>query len=468
MKFLQKIPLIAMAHAASVIPTEIACTINQITKFNEFANESWKSKSITIGGDAKTIEQHIVDAFNAVTWTVGGRQTKINKRLNNDIKKYYNSELDDPANMPNKYNPANPIKWTNDLDTNDSPREWLQKLYLRELYRFQSYITVTHTNLINNTNYATDDLVKARSLCGIFWIVDRTDTANITAEKAFSGMLVPYQAFGNTHYEVYACGHGFTSGNARNNITYYFVPYGVEVDDNPAPLNNNFAGKKGFAVTEIKRGTAHTAAFQSINDEYFEKTHIKTVNQYDQDDYAVVRIQGTNTCTTKNTLKEALADALIDGTRLGIVKDTDTHLPNINSRTTIDTATPFNPNNNERLFIIGWASQNFELDSSGLTVSTSIINNETLTPSPRRSLKDDEYVKVPTDIGQKTNEYCSSLAVYPGMSGGSILRCKMDTGDEGIKACAVIATLWGAERVFINNNGTEKIEKFGCFINKKP
>lgn len=113
------------------------------------------------------------------------------------------------------------------------------------------------------------------------------------------------------------------------------------------------------------------------------------------------------------------------------------------------------------------AHEESALDSSELTMSTSSIVYETLAHAPRRSLTADENVKIPPNINNRQNECCCSLPSYEGMSGGPILRCKMHNNTNE-KACVVIGTLWGAERIFVNNNGIEEIEKFGSFINRIP
>lgn len=326
---------------------------SQIEIFDGFSNKSWKSdKTLKIDKIEQTIELHIVQALNAIAWRPSGdNKTKIIYEISNEIlsnvKEHYTHETRSADNA----------KWRNDLDLYDSPGQWMDKLNLRDFYRFQHLIS-THPQLINNSNHVNDGLVKARSLCGTFWIVDSSDMANITAERAFSGMLVPNQAFGSVHYEVYTCAHGFTMGNTcktagivNNNIAYYFVPYGVLVHNNSEDTDH-FVATKGFRVTEIKCGIEDSAAFKSIDDQYFEQSRIVTVNPYNQDDYASVKINPENASERRNTLKETLEDAEINGTKLNIVQSDDKYLQNINSEFSINLATQFNPHEHERLFII--------------------------------------------------------------------------------------------------------------------
>jgi hypothetical protein len=265
MKFLQKILIVALSFTSAIIPTETAYTVNQITIFNTFANESWKSDtSPNIAGvTGQTVEQHLVQAFNAAVWIPGAAATKINQQINNNVMNYYAPNGRYQANNRAVNNQAvnnNPQGWVDDIKrighlcADDSPRQWMDKLDLREIYRFKELVIV-NPQLVDNAKYATDDLVKARSLCGTFWEVD-TNNRYPQAARAFSGMLVPGQRF-TGEKQVYTCVHGFISGNSLNKIAYYFVPYGVKADgtfkkndkDNP-----DFVTLKGFKVTSVDKG----------------------------------------------------------------------------------------------------------------------------------------------------------------------------------------------------------------------
>ena len=61
----------------------------------------------------------------------------------------------------------------------------MAELNLREMYRFSQ--EVQEKNLIDNGNYRQDQLVIAKSLCGVFWVVDEENSAY----SSFSGMLAP-------------------------------------------------------------------------------------------------------------------------------------------------------------------------------------------------------------------------------------------------------------------------------------
>jgi hypothetical protein len=442
---------------------ENAFSINQITLFNTFAAESWKSVQINIGGHTKTIEQHIVDAFNVAAWGPGASSTKINQHLNANIKNYYSGTLDDPANIPNKYNPANPASWPNNLVTDDSPRQWLKKLDLREIYRFKQYILdlrndstpANRVNLIDNNNYATDDLVKARALCGVFWKISPH-----SAIEAFSGMLVPNQAFNgaaDATYRVHTCMHGFSAGNS---VEYYFVPYGVIADQYSVKGN-------GFKVTHIRYGG--TGNFVAVGDPPFAAGFAGAI--YNQNDYAEVRING-HTEVGNNALKDILkAAAANNPIGAAIVTGETSHspitkLPEINAAGTlhIDPASAFD-STTERLFIIGRAQNvNYALDSNNTAVCTTLKNEETFNDK-RRSFENNENVKNPPS---KVNinahhEFRSTLATYPGMSGGAIVRCRLDPANPANKKCNFIGSNWGSERIF--NDHTNQFEGFAQFVN---
>lgn len=411
---------------------------SQIELFNNFANESWKSKKISIGEKEKTIEQHIVDAFNENQWGPGASNEKIDKQLNRDIKDYYQTE-------------NNPLKWTNNLDINDSPRQWMDKLDLREIYRFKDLIN-QNSQLIDNRNWRVDDLVKARALSGVFWIVDSDG-----AERSFSGMLIPGQSFDENEFKIYTCGHGFTEGNENNGVSYYFVPYGVAVTCENTEAN--YIKKKGFKVNKIKCNGEQI--FTAIDADYFKKERFGEENQYSKNDYAEVVINGRN--LNGRSLQEELQDAGIGGEQLRIITDDSMALPSWTLSNPDLSADSQEEPPATRLFVVGLASQN-ELvwDNSDLIVSTTIINdNEPQTF--QRSLNNDQNIQEPEYIGN-INEISTSLATYYGMSGGPIIRCKLY--DDGKKICeSVIGTLWGGEREF---NDERKIKKFGCFVNKCP
>lgn len=475
MKLLQKILLVVGCIALSIASTGTAYSmVNQIQIFNNFADESWKSKQITVEWQKGTIEQHLVNAFNTNRWIRRTNATKISANLNADIESYYNGTLKDPENIPNNYLPANPVDWDtcrnnysiDNLALNDSPRQWLKKLDLREIYRFKKYIEdlrdlpVNPVNLINNINYATDDLVKARALCGIFVVHYGTEVCG-----HFSGMLVPGQAFDNATYSVHTCMHGFGQGNSSNgtniNITYYFVPYGVTVHDSSEDPTNN-AAQKGFKVTSIRQGGQQNAiSFNTL------VSATAPATLYRQNDYAIVTIESTNaggeslydilrSVDNANPIGAAIVHGEGNNNQI-------TNLPNINEvgDLQIDTVSNFNPAE-EKLFIIGRTPNvSCALDNFGLAICI-MLKNEALTHNENRSSENNENIKNPANkvnIGT-LNESFSSLPSYPGISGGVILRCKMSSLD-GSKKCAFIGTNWGSERIF----NDYQLKGLGHFIN---
>jgi hypothetical protein len=101
---------------------------NQVDFFNDFANNSWKSLNVNLHGQNVPIEQHLVREFNTAVWGPD-LQTKIDINIANldAVVNYYQ-------------NTVNPVNWANTLINDDSPREWMRNLNLREIYRFKKFI----------------------------------------------------------------------------------------------------------------------------------------------------------------------------------------------------------------------------------------------------------------------------------------------------------------------------------------
>lgn len=183
---------------------------NQIQQFNGFAQHSWKTQRRDIGNQNHvTIEEYLVRVFKAEGWRTGVNSRKINIHI---------PDLDNVIAI------GNPTghDWQNiryALYSNDSPREWIQKLNLREINKFRNLIN-NNLELINNDNFGTDDLVKARAISGTFWQI----SPNRPPVRAFSGMLVPGQAYNFPIFRVYTCMHGFQKiRHMMNFILYHMV-----------------------------------------------------------------------------------------------------------------------------------------------------------------------------------------------------------------------------------------------------
>lgn len=423
-----------------------AAAPNQVTLFNGFANSSWKSENVNIHPNNVPIEQHLVRIFNTSAWDPGSSTTEINPAL---------AGLDAVLGYYSAHTTVNPAEWVtyatthastgiNILANNYSPRKWMRELNLREIYRFKELITAT-PNLIDNNNYATDDLVKARSLSGIFWEVDTTLMNPLNAEPAFSGMLVPGQSLTSNNYQIYTCLHGFNSGNANNNIAYYFVPYGVEVSSNPDSAN--YVTRKGFRVTHVRHFRADIAGTNlDINNAFFNigSVEMSAQNLYSNKDFAVATIEGQTTVGATS-----LRDVLAGRHGLPFITGTTVALPNLdNNGIGLPAIGSGTLDANERLFVIGRASYPTAALDCDIAVSTSLAN-ETPTNEPKRSFGDDPNIKVPPNIGY---EISASLPSFPGLSGGPVLRCQLDPTAMGNKRCKIIGTNWGAERVFNDNN----------------
>ena len=447
MDILRKIKTILVLLFCTLV-SHPAQSAAQVTSFNDFSDQSWKSFRTEINGHDVTIEQHLVREFNAADWGPwteirDGTEVKVTnhpiKRLNGVVE-YFGAA-------------ANPPNWMRDLRNNDTPRKWTRNLNLREIYRFKSWIRNGRENLISDANFPTDDLVKARSLCGAFWKVDTSGHDNAT--KIFSGILVPGQPFANASYQVYTCMHGFSFGNSTHNIAYYFVPYGVEVDSNPR--SQRYVGHKGFKVTQVQHFRGDHEVEVGINDFFFQRglESISAETLYREKDFAIATIEGET--STHTPLKDILLD-------VGLINGATTQLPTINALdglAPVDINADFNPNE-ERLFSIGVASKPRADLSHGIIVAPSLTREDVL-DSPLRSFGNNENEKNPVDIRSRPEERSSSVPSYPGMSGGPILRCRLDPANEANKKCAIVGTIWGAERVF---SEAGRLIRFENFINR--
>lgn len=193
MNFLKIIRWIVILCICVNQTTNLDAAANQVNLFNGFAVGSWKAHNVRVHGHGQntSMEQYLAEIFNTEAWGPGGSATQIAPPIAALVAvcDYYQQVV-------------NPVGWIDALANNHSPRKWMRELNLREIYRFKELVTA-NPNLINNNNYATDDLVKARSLSGTFWEVDTTLVNPIDAEPIFSGMLVPGQDLTNPTYQVY-------------------------------------------------------------------------------------------------------------------------------------------------------------------------------------------------------------------------------------------------------------------------
>jgi hypothetical protein len=499
--------------------------INQVELLNDFSANSWQSLKISALGN-KTAEQWLVNIFNRLDWGplrlqlknaahdeyivrlltpgYGDQTSRVHQLLRNNeyvslngrsarsqdfinglfeqdklFRKALKSKIniDIPPDLKNYYtgNPANPASWNqliaehpeNNFALNDSPRQWEGKLSRRELCRFKDYINDLKTNrginVIDNANYLTDDLIKARALSGVFWILDTTKQQDPVLAN-FSGMLIPAQPFNGSKY-VYTCAHGFASGNASNNIVYYFVPYGVKAskkptinDVNGGKIDNpDFVTKKGFRVVSTSIRGGKTCI--NIDDPFFKSPDIENLKLYRNNDFAIAMIKDKT--DDGKSLKQ-----LLSGTINPISTDTSDNLPKINVNDGILPVVDENANftDHERLFAIGRAVKDYALDDGGVTIvpETYIAGKERLLV-PRRSLKNDENKKI-CDLAGTINELAAYLPCYSGMSGGAVLRCRMDKDNPKNKKCEFIGTVWGSERVFKKDRS---LSGFRFFMNKK-
>ncbi|MDR3155827.1 MAG: hypothetical protein LBT90_01860 [Holosporaceae bacterium] len=328
----------------------------------------------------------------------------------------------------------------------------MKELYIIELLGFQKILNA-NSNIIDNGDYKTNDLVKAMSLSGIFYRVIRKDGKFINISFSGSGMLDPGQEFVDIgSYKVHTCKHALASHKEL-----YFVPYGVAIDQLANDDSSNSIFAKGFLVT--------THCGNSSSD------------PYSQNDYLLVCIEGK----TKHgsTLKNILSNASCN-----IVKTEDKCLPKIDG-TVSDNISADDEN---RLFIIGYPNY----CANECTLGTTLTNDGRVVPAdklprfrfdksddthyqshmwsedyklnrPLRSLQDDPDEKFPSKLGN-INEYFSFLVSAPGMSGGPIFRCKLGSRASD-KKCSFIGTNWGAERIF---NIMKELKGFRNFINKLP
>lgn len=439
--------------AASAPPT----IVNQIDLFNAFAAQSWQMKKHAYSDRVdRTPEEFLVEIFNTKDWfPKAGNAEKITPSIP-DLKALQSLvplkiTFAGTKTLFNDDSPKNWGKWKvsqKKFSDDDSPEKWMDKIQYRELIRLKEFLT-QYPFLINDADFKTDDLVKARALSGIFWVVDDDGGA----EKAFSGMLVPGQAFGLTSYQVITCLHGFNAGNKSNNVSYYFVPYGVTANSRLG--TKDYVVNKGFKVTRITHYRGKETNL-SIDDPFFneDSLEIQYAKLYSENDFAIAMITGA-----VDTI--SLRDALVN-TGLNMVTAQDSHLFKLSGDIEF-LSTGLNVEVS-RLFTIGFAAEPaFEL-SNGMIISTTLKNDDVTIDAPLRSLSGDQNVKKPPNKGRKTEEAASSLAIHGGMSGGPVLQCRFDPYYYPVRRkCKIIGTNWGDGRIFDESG---KVIAFRSIANK--
>ncbi|CAO5682065.1 MAG: hypothetical protein HEEMFOPI_01577 [Holosporales bacterium] len=395
---------------------------NQIDIFNSFSDGSWQSKKVEHHNDyILSISDAIIRIFNNTKWN--NRQNTTDKII---------PPIDALFPFSNYYD--------NCFELDDTPEEVLSKISFKEICRFKDFLQHNPTLILDN-NFATDDLVKARSISGIFWIVDTTGETQ--AQPLFSGMLIPGQSFGLMTYQVLTCFHGFRFGNAQNKTEYYFVPYGVAVDS--LPESDNYVVNKGFKVTHITHYRSNGENHLSIDDQYFNENSQSISDDicYSERDLAIAFIKG-KTLPLKDEGKN-LHTVLLQ-TNLNLFHADDIHLPVLPHKNEF-LSVEMNEEE-ERLFSIGLAAEPELALSHNMIVSTSLKTGDRVKHAPRRAFLSEQNHNPPSFISSRNEEGSCFLASFGGMSGGPILRCRLDPNNVNNKKCVVIATLWGDGRIY--------------------
>ena len=337
-------------------------------------------------------------------------------------------------------------------DLGDTLRSWQRVLNLRELKRFKEKFTKEAT-IISDHNFNTDDVVRARSLCGIFY--KRTQFGNNPAryDRKFSGMLEPGQTYlegneANTKgYFTHTCLHGFHEVGKISTI--YFVPYGLDpTDENAFPIKflKYFAGGR----------------WHKINQTYIDEYSAKSERPYRRSDYLLVEIEAIS--KGGKDLKTAMRENGIPYFK----RQESNSLPNLIGFS--DNFDLTQPPGFPKLFIIGMASEEETALEKGFNVATNLTSVNPNLQGKKRSFRDDpEKNQAAEDIRDfLSSEFLSDYPTYPGMSGGPILECKLvQMQNTWQRRCRLKGINFGSERVFDDDRKLIGLNSIGVSIPKE-
>jgi hypothetical protein len=306
----------------------------------------------------------------------------------------------------------------------DSIIVWTEKINIRELYRFSTFLTQNH-DIIHINTFENNDIGRAMILSGVIWAVPTSSYwipsfirgFFMDPQPLFSGILKPGQYFKSECFEIYTCLHGFKLGNKSDGVAYYFVPFGQMIST--ASDDSNYVSKIGYKITFVGRfdKVSKTRMKININNNVFRKSEFE-LNENSlngENDFAIAYIE------PKNNIHGSLKEHMIS-LHPRLFDTQDTHLPNINNNNVNLDRKGF-LSKKERLFLIGYTEDrrvSVPFDKSKqITISTNLTEYE------------------PKLLNQRYN---TTLPNMPGMSGGGVIRCQISSMEN---VCAIIGTLFG-------------------------
>ena len=320
----------------------------------------------------------------------------------------------------------NPPQWLPNVG--DHPRVWQRKLNLRELLRFRD-VFIRHPDLIHDQNFENDDVVRARSLSGIFC---RKEEGDDSYTELFSGMLVPGQSYigkkDQGTYKVHTCMHGFVAewhaGQPINE--FYFIPYGLPPSD-----------KYAFQVVSVYQN--HQVVSQDTINNMHDDHKVTVGNIYNQKDYACVHIHPLS--VNEQTLKAVMSENEVQGFHALQYAQKLPSLIGFKGVSRLD-------NEDFKLFIIGRPTDaTARWGKNGFAISTNLTSYQ---PIARKPTQNDPHVEEPKTAAIP-GEYTLDAPMAPGMSGGPVLECW--SGDNQMRRrCRIKGVVWGNERIFNKEN----------------
>lgn len=344
-----------------------------------------------------------------------------------------------------------------DLKLQNTPRQQQRILNMREIFRFKDIFTrYTHKRFdcitLNYQNYHNDDVIKALSLSGTFFIFDREFNELF---PIFSGMLIPHQQINDTHYFIHSCLHGALCENLDD---LFFVPFGLAYTNDMNPLFDY-----AFQVKSIFSDAQKNVQFS--NDQ------IKNPGldyEYSHPDYAMIEIKAQSLTQTKNLktiLNERQSSNIFEKENLFLGFHIENNLPDFLGNH-ISFSQMFNEfclkNNQTKYYLIGRPGDGrLSFDESGFVIVSNIQNDQI--NNIEKSDHDDPHLFMPESTQKWINQLALDIPSVPGMSGGIVLQSLfIKQNDQLQRICRSFGTLWGSERIYIDN----KINGLYSIINK--
>lgn len=464
--FIIYLTILLTSHAySSSLPT----LKDQEKLFDDIAKESWKQKEIVDVNDSnqsKIVSRYLIDTIQFNNNMCDSQlENKKNQRFKQIIQamaldlgttNFWKIKRSRTFTMEDLFLGRGNSKKT--LSRHNSPRQQQFILNIREIIRFSSkfnFYDLNHptTPMISEDNFATDDVIKAMSLSGSFCELKKG-----MLEPSFSGMLLPYQDYGQDLYFVHSCLHGF----ANTDLTkLHFVPYGIELANGWSPNFENsfevkYVKKEIYGITEVTQD---------------ELNGMDQNSPYHSPDYAVALIDG-HSFLNKRSLKEVLKDRqeinvfnkinLFPGFP---VDDSEQCLPKFQGQKKrhIESFQNFESTDHQlkKYYIIGRPSDpRCQLNDSGFAVVTNLTNEIIL--NPICSLNNDPDLFMPTKVGSRNEQIAINFPNIYGMSGGIVLKTFIkEENNVRLRIAHPVGTVWGSERRFEN----EKFVDLNSFVN---